>query len=89
MPMHYTCINCNCKFPGSEFDHDRQMCKDCLGNHIKSCPFCGAEATLELYDDSYDKNTQRVTCPNEDCPGAHVWEDSKEKAVETWNKRAL
>jgi hypothetical protein len=30
MPTHYTCINCNCKFPSSEFDHDKQMCKTCL-----------------------------------------------------------
>ena len=53
------------------------------------CPFCGADASLEKYDDSLDDNTSRVTCPKEDCPGAHVWEDSEQIAISTWNKRAL
>ena len=56
---------------------------------IEPCPFCGAESEVELYDDFFDENTQRVTCPNQDCPGAHVWEDSKQDAVSTWNKRAV
>jgi len=30
MPILYTCINCEGKFPNKEFNHDSNVCKECL-----------------------------------------------------------
>ena len=51
---------------------------------LKTCPFCGAEAELILYDENYD--VCQVRCRH--CFAATWNADSKELAAEAWNRRA-
>lgn len=53
-----------------------------VNEKLKPCPFCGGEAiTLENMIGNY-----RVECYH--CFAHTFYEDSKEKAIEEWNRRA-
>lgn len=89
MPMHYTCINCECKFPSNEFDHVEHICKECR-KILKPCPFCGGAAELEQTGKKqltikckhcHVKRQQRVL--------RHSLEWLEGKMIEAWNERAL
>lgn len=56
--------------------------------NIKPCPFCGAEARLEIR--GYDhKREYRVACSAvNNCGGSQYWFDKQREAVAAWNRRA-
>ncbi len=56
-----------------------------MSEKLKLCPFCGGEAELRKYpDDSWD-----VTCKNKNCNRVVMTAitQTKERAIELWNKR--
>ena len=55
---------------------------------LKPCPFCGAEAHLEVR--GYDhKREYRVCCSAVyQCGGSQYWFDRMREAVAAWNRRA-
>jgi Lar family restriction alleviation protein len=65
---------------------------------LKPCPFCGGEAKLIIststkwFSDDEKTIYFKVRCNSEDasCIGTSVnhWEYTKERAVESWNRRA-
>lgn len=52
---------------------------------LKSCPFCGGEASLRSFPRI---SKYKVRCDNRKCGGGTKRQDSEEAAVERWNKRA-
>lgn len=53
---------------------------------LKSCPFCGSEASLHDGEDAPFK--YRIICKNSDCLCMTDAWITKEEAIETWNRRA-
>ena len=59
-------------------------------SELKPCPFCGGEAFVTEYLYSCDP-TSRATTHAVECNGCHTTTfefDSKEEAIEAWNRRA-
>lgn len=51
---------------------------------LKPCPFCGGEASFEVYEDLY-KDTYKVKCLH--CFAETNYEDTIEEAAKKWNRR--
>jgi len=57
-----------------------------MESKLRSCPFCGGEhLSVEKISYSVDGAAYRVEC---DCGARGPWSDTKEQAIEIWNKRA-
>ena len=58
---------------------------------LKSCPFCGDEALLSKLSNPY-YDMFGVGCSGAKDSGCRLltiqWDETKEEAVESWNKRA-
>ena len=59
-------------------------------DRLKPCPFCGEEAILKRYFDSYEEIAFYVTCSGEFCEVSPITNDFKteQEAIEAWNKRS-
>lgn len=59
-------------------------------NKLKPCPFCGGEATLQRYFDTYEEIAFYVTCSGEFCEVSPTTNDfrTEQEAIEAWNQRA-
>ena len=53
-----------------------------MSEKLKPCPFCGGEGVVYGFSD-YDY--RRVIC--KDCGGSTEYSDTREKAIEAWNRR--
>lgn len=55
---------------------------------LKPCPFCGGEAILSFSRDEYLNEQYVVICRNViKCGCLTQYRNSKEKAIEAWNRR--
>lgn len=61
-------------------------------DELKPCPFCGGEASFKKHSFYYDKersfsdNTYGISCNN--CfAESYQFYQTKEKAIEAWNRR--
>ena len=57
-----------------------------MADDLKLCPFCGGEAHLR--DDVSHSRAYFIGCNVEDCFGEIHWEQSRDKAIAAWNRRA-
>ena len=57
---------------------------------LKPCPFCGEEAILKRYFDSYEEIAFYVACSGEFCEVSPITNDfrTEQEAIEAWNKRS-
>lgn len=55
---------------------------------IKPCPFCGSPAKLWGGENINGGPYYYVCCCNMNCGGSQFGEETKEKAIEKWNRRA-
>ena len=58
---------------------------------MKSCPFCGEEATVYLKQDYSGVKVWSVSCDSENCLLDCVWAtgfNTEEDAVKAWNTRS-
>ena len=54
-----------------------------MENELKPCPFCGKQPTIEMCW----KNLCRIICDDADHTASICWCDSKQEAIEFWNRR--
>lgn len=54
---------------------------------FKPCPFCGGEAELEYFEDSFGENKVHIFCKNWECVASTKPFDREQPAISAWNKR--
>jgi len=52
---------------------------------LKRCPFCGGEARIVVDEDDYSNKDYCVECGS--CCADTMWFNSKEEAINAWNRR--
>lgn len=60
-----------------------------MSEELKPCPFCGDDAEIMIKDGSHAK-AYDIKCMNDCCYlayGAYWFFDTKEEAIQAWNKR--
>lgn len=93
--MEQKCPNCNGSGVIKEYDElDRYHvleCGQCGGggvindNELKPCPFCG-ERNINVSEAGYRSDLWFIQC--EDCWATFPHLDTKQEAIEAWNRRA-
>lgn len=60
-----------------------------MSDDLLPCPFCGGDA--RIWEDPSHSSAFFVGCddPAGDCFGSIHWEETREKAIAAWNRRAL
>lgn len=69
-----------------------------MGNRLKPCPFCGANAATHEYVPMCGPSLYKVGCnskrcrehigPQQNASADSGWRKTKREAVEDWNRRA-